>query len=685
MIELSNLKTPAWQRIVAELSAPAADDRLFLVRLTSVLGQVSGARQAVLFQVPPPTNESPAGPEPRAALVWPLPPDVVDAEGRTRLPLDELVNPASVNEQSIERFAELKAAARAAATTRQSSVFSLDGDDQMYDPSGGRGHVMAVPLASGVAGESASQPLLGVVAMLVDGRSRQALQTTLAMAEVLSGYVHSHSAQRALRQVRASSAALDLAARLLSTINQAPTFKGCCLQFANDLCRHLSVDRVAMGWVHGAGSNVDVQRGAGVGRREVRMVSMSDTENLDRRMALVQKIERAMEECLDQEQTVLFPPPAAAGQGGDVVLSQAVTLAHRELGAADAKLRVASFPLRMGDSKGDRIVGILTVESSGDGAIDLAGVELIQATLDLVAPVLAVRHSDSRPIPLRSWDAALKAAAWAVGPRHTAWKVAGVALMAATCFLFLFSTTYRIGAPAELQPRERRTISTPFDGRIAMLGEGVEPGKTVEAGRLLVEFDTTEMRLGALESQSQVLQYEKEADELLRMGKIGEAQQAKAKAEQAGAKSRLLAHQIERSRVTAPIAGVITSGDLKDKIGASVKLGDKLFDLADLSDMVVVAKVDDRDITMIAPGQTGEVSPKSDPSLAVAFTVERVIPLAQAQEGRNAFEVHCRLERTPAWFRPGMEGQAKFDGPTRTLAWIASRRVLDTLRVWLWW
>jgi hypothetical protein len=32
-----------------------------------------------------------------------------------------------------------------------------------------------------------------------------------------------------------------------------------------------------------------------------------------------------------------------------------------------------------------------------------------------------------------------------------------------------------------------------------------------------------------------------------------------------------------------------------------------------------------------------------------------------------------------------MEGQAKFDGPTRTLAWIASRRVLDTLRVWLWW
>jgi hypothetical protein len=402
-------------------------------------------------------------------------------------------------------------------------------------------------------------------------------------------------------------------------------------------------------------------------------------------MAMVQKIEHAMEECLDQEQTVLFPAPAQGGPGADTVLSQAITHAHRELGAADAKLRVASFPLRVGDSKGDRVIGIITIESTGEGAIDLAGVELIQATLDLVSPVLSVRHSDDRPVPARMWDASLKGAAWLVGPKHTVWKVAGVALMTATASLFIFSAVYRIGAPAELQPRERRTISTPFDGRIAVLGAGVEPGKSVAKDQLLVEFDTTEMRLSALESQSQVVQYEKEADELLRMGKIGEAQQSKAKGEQAAAKQQLLTHQIERSRVTAPIAGVITAGDLKDKIGASIKLGDKLFELADLSDMVVVARVDDRDITMIEPGQTGEVSPKSDPSLAVGFTVERIVPLAQAREGQNAFEVHCKLERTPAWFRPGMEGQAKFNGPRRKLVWIASRRVLDTLRVWLWW
>ena len=53
--------------------------------------------------------------------------------------------------------------------------------------------------------------------------------------------------------------------------------------------------------------------------------------------------------------------------------------------------------------------------------------------------------------------------------------------------------------------------------------------------------------------------------------------------------------------------------------------------------------------------------------------------------GQNAFEVRCKLSNTPAWFRPGMEGQARFNTQNRSIAWIASRRIIDTLKVWLWW
>jgi multidrug resistance efflux pump len=523
------------------------------------------------------------------------------------------------------------------------------------------------------------------VTLTVESRTRQALQTTLALLEVLAGYVFIHSAQQSLRRTRGASAALDLAARLLSAINSTSGFKGCTLQFVNDLCRKLAVDRVALGWVHGAANARRQGTEATAGRRGVRLVALSDTENLDRRMAMAQKLEAAMDECLDQEQTVLYPPPPVSGPQADVVLSQAIVHAHRELGASDAKLKVASFPLRVVDAEGERILGVVLVESAGEGAIELPTIELVQATLDLVAPVLAVRHSDDRNLALRAVDSSVRAGAWLVGPKHTVWKIVGVLVMVATACLFLINVTYRVGAPMELLARERRTISVPFDGVIATLAPGIEPGRKVEKGQAMLDLDTTEVRLSELEAQGQILQAEKQADDALKKGEQGEYQQALAKAQQSRARADLYRHQIERSHIVAPISGTIISGDMTDKVGAAIKLGEKLFEVADLSDMIVVAKVDDRDISLIRMDTSGEVSPKADPSLKLPFTVEAIVPLAQAAEGQNAFEVRGRLTNTPAWFRPGMEGQAKFNTQGHSLAWIASRRIVDQLKVWLWW
>jgi hypothetical protein len=678
--DLSNLKAPGWQRVVAELAAPAPDDKLFLVRLVSVLGQVSDARQAVFWTVPS-QKDDPT--EPKALVVWPLSPDVVDAQGRLTVPPETLFEPGRVNEAALLNTADARAAARAAGSSRSAMVFGQP-DDVMYDPGRGNAYILAVPVTAGLP-QDQTAPLHGVVTLCVESRTRQALQTTLALVEVLAGYIFMHSTQQALKRTRSASAALDLAAKLLSAINSTTGFKGCTLQFVNDLCRKLGVDRVALGWVHGAANSRRQGTTPAAGRRSVRLTALSDTENLDRRMAMAQKLEAAMDECLDQEQTVLYPPPPVNGPAADVVLSQAIVHAHRELAASDAKLKVASFPLRVVDAQGERILGVVSVETAGDGVIELSTVELIQATLDLVSPVLAVRHSDDRNLALRALDSTVKAGAWLVGPKHTVWKLVGAAVMVATFALFMISITYRVGAPMELLPRERRTISVPFDGVIASLGPGIEPGFKVEKGQVMVDLDTTEIKLHLLEAKAQILEAEKKADEELKKGNQGESDQAMAKAQQAKASADLYESQISRAHILAPISGTIISGDLTDKVGAAVKLGDKLFEVADMSDMIIVAKVDDRDISMIKDTTTGEVSPKARPSLKIPFTVEAIVPLSQANEGLNAFEVRGKLAQTPGWMRPGMEGQAKFNTEPHSLAWIASRRIVDQLKVWMWW
>jgi hypothetical protein len=117
-----------------------------------------------------------------------------------------------------------------------------------------------------------------------------------------------------------------------------------------------------------------------------------------------------------------------------------------------------------------------------------------------------------------------------------------------------------------------------------------------------------------------------------------------------------------------------------------------MIEVADLSSMKIIAKVDDRDIGYIQVGQTGEISPKADPSKTVAFVVDQIVPLSQAEQGVNAFEVRASFvapeqlsDHEKRWLLPGLEGQAKFNTERRSFAWILSRRIVDQMRVWLWW
>jgi hypothetical protein len=655
VIDLTNLKAPAWQRVVADLSAPADDDHAFLTRLVAILGQVAGSRQAVLFTMDAGAAEG-GTPEPRPMIVWPPP------AGH------------GPGEPTLELGAEARSAAVAAVESGQVRAFGLDKEDAFYDGSSGQGYLVSVPIHAGPGGGEAPITPRAAVTLLIEPRSRSALQTTMALVEVLAGYTHAHGARQQLRRTRAAGAALDLAERLIAAVNLAAGFRGAALQLCNDLARQLKVDRVALGWVRGIGES-----GA------VRIEALSDTEHLDRRLAMVQKIEAAMDECLDQEQPVLYPPPPESGAGADAVLANAITHAHRELTASDARLRAASLPLRCEADGEHRIVGVVTIESADGGPIDGGSVELLQAALDLVAPLLRLRRSDDRNLGLRAWASARRAGSWLVGVKHTGWKLAGLAALAAGVGVTVVNVPYRVGAPAEIQPRERRVVSMPYDGVIASLGEGVEPGKQVKAGEVLCVLETTELRLASQESLARIVQADREADLARRQGKQSEAKQAEARADAERARLATARYRIEQAEVRAPIDGRIIEGDLRDRIGAALHLGDGLFKIAPLEDLLIVARVGDRDIALIHEGGRGWVATKADPARAYPITIERIVPLAQSKEGTNAFEVRARLDAAPADMLPGTEGLARLDVGRHSLLWIGTRRIRDALRLWLWW
>ena len=132
---------------------------------------------------------------------------------------------------------------------------------------------------------------------------------------------------------------------------------------------------------------------------------------------------------------------------------------------------------------------------------------------------------------------------------------------------------------------------------------------------------------------------------------------------------------------------MIVEGERKDLLGAPVKKGDKILKIAKIEGLYVTLMVAERQMRYVQPGASGEVSLLSHADHSIPVRINSVIPVAQVkgQEG-NQFMITAELLEPPQpWWRPGMTGLARIDVGQRSIAWILTHRMLDNLRLLLWW
>src|SRR5690606_12837878 len=180
-------------------------------------------------------------------------------------------------------------------------------------------------------------------------------------------------------------------------------------------------------------------------------------------------------------------------------------------------------------------------------------------------------------------------------------------------------------------------------------------------GDLLVRLNTSELELRALELEEQYNQAIAEADAAHQAQKIAEAEGSLARAQAQRARIALLRQQIADSEIRAPIDGVIVAGDLRDRIGAGRERGGALCEIARLDDLLLVMQIPDRDIAYVEEQATGRLAMRARPEHDIGFTVDTIVPLAQAKEGANLFEARAEIDDVPPWLRPGAEGIARID------------------------
>src|SRR6266508_85041 len=545
----------------------------------------------------------------------------------------------------------LRLAERASSERRTVASPGRIGSDTSVQPVG---LFVALPLGSG------SQPVAVVAVAVASGSS-----ATLApenVAEQLrwgAGWLEALPWAQRSKDVSTDIARAASSLDFLAAIGEQPRLQGMAISVANDLAARLRCDRVAVGIIRRNGS--------------IRLRAISHSASFKGQGRLVDAIENAMEEALDQRTSVAHPPLPST--------ERAVTMAHRALTEIIRVQGTSLISVVMADGKGE-LVGAITFERHRNELFDKEALQLAEAIAALLGPIVGLQLRANRLLAGRAIDRVDDGIISLFGPRRPGLKLAAIGVIALALFLALAKGEHRVTAKSVLEGEVQRAAVAPFDGFIR--AAPVRAGDTVKAGDVLA----------ALEDRDLILERAKwraERDKLVQKQREVRAKQDRtnlvildSQIRQAEAQLALAEEKLSRARILAPFDGIVVSGDLSQMLGSPVEKGKTLFVLAPLDSYRLIIHVDERDVRYVAMGQSGTVAFAGVPWTPLRMTLSKITPVTVAEEGRNSFRIEARLAELGPQLRPGMEGVAKIETGQRSLVWIWTRAVVEWLRLVAW-
>jgi RND family efflux transporter MFP subunit len=376
-----------------------------------------------------------------------------------------------------------------------------------------------------------------------------------------------------------------------------------------------------------------------------------------------------MEEARDQDEELVYPPAPDLHQ---------VTRDHEAYAKSEGVEHLASVPIRVDGE----VRGVLTLERSAPAFSEdeLAGLRVLA---DQVARRLDELRRNDR------WFGARWALGWRdyfaqwLGPRHTWSKVAAVAGLVLVIVIFFVPVSYRVEAPFLTRSDALAHLPAPFDGYLAEVL--VRPGDPVKQGQILARLDDSDLLIEESAARAELQRYASEAEQAEAARQLADMRVAIAMKAQAQARLELCRYRLARAVVRAPYDGVLIEGDLRERIGAPIRTGEVMMKVTRLDGLYVEMSVPERDIDQVMGSRTADVAFASRPEETFAVEVTRIEPSAIPDRDGNHFIVRGRFTGDADWFRPGMSGIAKLNAGKRNLAWIGTHRLVDFLRLKLWW
>jgi len=393
-------------------------------------------------------------------------------------------------------------------------------------------------------------------AFVVRAGDNNALEASRGQLELTAGLIGNFEKRLAVQNKQTGLMSLQKAMETLSALNRQKRFISAAMALCNEAASQWQCERVSIGFLKG---------------RYVKIKAISHTEHFSRKMKVVQDIESAMEECLDQDCEVLYPASQEATY---------ISRAASELSKVYGPLTVLSVPFRW---EGE-VRAVLTLERESSKPFTLEEIEVIRLACELCTARLWELYEHDRWIGGKVIGQFRSGLSLLIGPRYTWTKILAILISALLVFLIFAKGQFRAEAPFALEATYQQVVCASFDGYIKTVN--VEVGDAVKENEtILAELDTAELRLQLAAAKAEQAGYLKQFAAAMRDSETAEAQIAQANFDKTQTQIDLLNYLIEQGKIISPISGTVVKGDLKRQIGAPVKTGDVLFEVTPLESL----------------------------------------------------------------------------------------------------
>ena len=263
--------------------------------------------------------------------------------------------------------------------------------------------------------------------------------------------------------------------------------------------------------------------------------------------------------------------------------------------------------------------------------------------------------------------------------QKTAWLACAAALIA----VLLAPVPYRVSCDCEVEPVTRRFLAAPFDSELEKTF--VEPGDIVSQDELLARLDGKEFHWELAATEAELQRASKELAGYQVSHESSKAQLAQHEVERLTMRRELLSRRVANLEIRSPIDGIVIAGDLERSVGMPLTMGQALFEVAPLGEMVVEVAIPEDDVRLVKTGMPIRIWLDAFPLRHWEATIGRIHPRSEAKDHCNVFVAEVNLDNPEGNFRPGMRGTTRITTIRRPLAWNLFHQAVASALRWLGW